>query len=52
MMSARMATSVMPRLKHYRPVHFIDEIWGNLRKEIDFRREARNIRRFATAFAD
>jgi ubiquinone biosynthesis protein len=49
---ARMATSVMPRLGHYRLLAIIDEIWTNLRKEIDFRREAQNIRRFASAFAD
>ena len=30
----------------------VEEIWSNLRKEIDFRREARNIKRFAEAFAD
>ena len=34
------------------PLRIIDEIWSNLRKEIDFRQEARNIRRFAAAFAD
>lgn len=43
---------VMPRLRHYQPLRIIDEIWNNLRKEIDFRREAQNIKRFVAAFAD
>jgi len=49
---ARIAVAFAPRLKGYRPLRVIDEIWSNLRKEIDFRQEARNVRRFATAFAD
>jgi ubiquinone biosynthesis protein len=49
---ARFAMALMPRLRHYQPLRIIDEIWGNLRKEIDFRQEARNIRRFVAAFAD
>ena len=49
---ARIAVALAPRLKDYRPLRVIDEIWSNLRKEIDFRQEARNVRRFATAFAD
>ncbi len=49
---ARIATALMPRLKHYQPLRIVDEIWSNLRKEIDFRQEARNIKQFAAAFAD
>ena len=49
---ARAATAVVPRLRHYQPLRLIDEIWSNLQKEIDFRGEARNIRRFAAAFTD
>lgn len=49
---ARFATVLMPRLRHYQPLRIIDEIWTNLRKEIDFRQEARNIERFVAAFAD
>jgi ubiquinone biosynthesis protein len=49
---ARLATALMPRLRHYQPMRLIEEIWSNLRKEIDFRQEARNIRRFVTAFED
>lgn len=48
---ARIAMATVPKLKHYQPLRIIDEIWSNLRKEIDFRQEARNIRRFAAAFA-
>lgn len=49
---ARISTKVAPRLKHYQPLRIIDEIWSNLQKEIDFRREAQNIGRFVTAFAN
>lgn len=49
---ARVATLFVPRLRHYQPERIVREIWGNLRKEIDFCREARNIRSFVTAFAD
>ena len=49
---ARLAIALMPRLRHYQPLRIIDEIWSNLRKELDFRQEARNIKQFAAAFAD
>lgn len=56
MKALRLAVSVavrlMPSLHSYQPLRIIDEIWTNLRKEVDFRQEARNIRRFALAFAD
>jgi len=42
----------LPRLRHYQPLRIVDEISTNLSKEIDFRREAQNIRRFAVAFAE
>ena len=48
----RGVTALIPRLQHYQPTRIIDEIWSNLRTEIDFRREARNIRHFVQAFAD
>jgi ubiquinone biosynthesis protein len=48
----RIALVLGPRLKHYQPLRIIDEIWNNLHKEIDFRQEARNVRRFAKAFAE
>jgi ubiquinone biosynthesis protein len=47
---ARIAAALIPSLRRYQPLGLIDEIWSNLRKEVDFRQEARNIRRFATAF--
>jgi ubiquinone biosynthesis protein len=51
-MATRLATALSPRLRHYQPLRIVDEIWANLRKEIDFRQEARNIRRFVAAFVD
>lgn len=48
---ARAALVVAPSLRQYQPLAIIDEIWTNLRKEIDFCQEARNIRRFMHAFA-
>lgn len=47
-----LAVMVMPRLRHYQPSRIVMEIWSNLRKETDFRQEARNITRFATALAN
>lgn len=52
MMATRLATAAAPRLSHYQPLRIVNEIWANLRKEIDFRQEARNVRRFVAAFAD
>lgn len=49
---ARVSTALMPWLKQYQPARIVDEIWSNLSQEVDFRREARNIRRFAVAFSD
>ncbi len=52
MMAARFAAALSLSLKHYQPVRIVEEIWSNLRKEIDFRQEARNIRRFIAAFTE
>lgn len=49
---ARIALVVVPHLRRYQPLRLIDEVWANLRKETDFRQEARNIRSFSAAFAD
>lgn len=49
---SRVAAAFLPWLRHYQPQRIIEEIGKNLRKEIDFRQEARNIRRFAAAFAE
>ena len=48
----RIVVAAVPRLRQYQPLRLIDEVWDSLRKETDFRQEARNIRTFATAFAD
>jgi len=39
-----------PWLRRYDPLAIIDEIWANLRKETDFRREAHSIKCFVEAF--
>ena len=41
---------LVPRLERLRPVRLVEEVWANLRKETDFRKEAGNIKRFAKAF--
>ena len=41
-----------PGLRQYHPLSMIEEIEANLRVEMDFRHEARNIRRFVAAFRD
>ncbi|MEW6353537.1 MAG: AarF/UbiB family protein [Pseudomonadota bacterium] len=41
---------LMPGLRQYQPLEIVREIWINLRKETDFRQEARSIRRFAEGF--
>ena len=45
----RLAVILAPRLQRFRPVDLVREVWANLRKETDFRQEARNIRRFVKA---
>lgn len=42
--------ALLPWLRRYEPLAIVDEIWANLRKETDFRREARSILRFVEAF--
>ncbi|MFZ5790101.1 MAG: ABC1 kinase family protein [Pseudomonadota bacterium] len=46
----RIGLRLAPDLERFRPVRLVEEIWANLRKETDFRQEARNIRRFVEAF--
>lgn len=48
----RLAVRFRPGLERYKPIRIVEEIWTNLRKEADFRQEARNIVRFAEAFRD
>ncbi len=49
---ARLVLVLAPGLRRYQPLRIVDEIWVNLRKETDFRHEARNIRRFREAFRE
>lgn len=42
----------VPALEPYRPLAIIQELETNLFKELDFRQEARSLKRFAAAFAD
>ncbi len=46
----RALLALFPWLRRYEPLALVDEIWTNLRKETDFRREARGALRFAEAF--
>lgn len=46
----RIVLALVPALGRYDPLGLVDEIWGNLRKETDFRREARSTMRFVEAF--
>ena len=39
------------RFAKFRPAELAEEVWRNLRRETDFRREARAIRRFGAGFA-
>lgn len=48
----RVAERLVPRLRPYQPSQLVLEAWNNLRHEADFRREARNVQRFAAAFVD
>lgn len=46
----RLLLVLLPCLERYRPLRLVEEVWANLRKETDFRREAANIKRFGKAF--
>lgn len=52
LLRAALRTTVLlvPTLQDYHPLDLLDELAANLRKELDFRQEARNIARFAEAF--
>jgi len=49
--AVRLLVGMLPRLRRFEPLRIVEEVWANLRKETDFRQEARNIRRFMEAFA-
>lgn len=51
MLAARVASALLPAIRRYRPVELIDEVWRNLKREADFRLEARNARRLVEGFA-
>lgn len=46
----RLALVLVPRLRRLQPLQLVEEIWANLRKETDFRQEARSVRRFTEVF--
>lgn len=46
----RVVLILVPRLARFQPGRLVLEVWTNLRKETDFRQEARNTRRFVEAF--
>lgn len=46
----RVLLALLPWLRRYEPLALVDEIWATLRRETDFRREARNTLRFVEAF--
>ena len=48
----RVALLITPRLRRLDPLGLVEEVLHNLRKEMDFRQEARNIRRFTQIFND
>jgi ubiquinone biosynthesis protein len=50
--AAKLLARLAPGLQRHQPVRIVEEIWTNLRKEADFRQEARNIQRFVEAFRD
>ncbi len=46
----RVLLALSPWLRRFEPLAIIDEIWANLRKETDFRKEAHSIKCFVEAF--
>ncbi|WP_264945291.1 ABC1 kinase family protein [Sphingomonas canadensis] len=48
----RLCEALSSRLARLQPASLAKEIWNNLRRETDFRLEARAMRQFATAFKD
>ncbi|HEU0204710.1 MAG TPA: AarF/UbiB family protein [Burkholderiaceae bacterium] len=51
LLAARIAPALVPAIRRYRPAALINEVWRNLKREIDFRLEARN-ERFAEALRE
>ncbi|MGE4339120.1 MAG: ABC1 kinase family protein [Pigmentiphaga sp.] len=48
----RVMETLVPGLARCQPVRLAEEIWVNLRRETDFRQEARSNRRFVTVFKE
>ena len=49
-LAIRILTGLVPRLRQFQPLDIIEEIGAGLQREMDFRREARNIKRFVLMF--
>jgi ubiquinone biosynthesis protein len=50
-LALRATAPLVPPLREYRALELAEELGDNLRRELDFRQEARNVQRFAQAFA-
>jgi ubiquinone biosynthesis protein len=51
-LAMRVTVALVPVLRGYRAVELAEELGENLRKELDFRREAYNVKRFSLAFKE
>lgn len=51
-LAVRVLVWMVPRLRFFQPLDIIGEIDASLKKELDFRREARSVKRFVRMFED
>lgn len=51
LMLVRLASALSRTLARHHAPDVVAQVWSNLRRELDLREEARNVRRFAEAFA-
>ena len=51
MYAAKMLEKHMPNIRRFRPAEIVGEFWSWTEKELDFRKEAMNAKRFARNFA-
>lgn len=49
--AAKLLEKHMPNIRKFRPTEIVEEFWGWTEKELDFRKEAMNAKRFARNFA-
>lgn len=49
LVAVRVAGTLAPSLRRYRFAEIVSEVWSSLKRELDFRLEASNVRRFAEA---